>query len=327
MQYDKKDLQFVTHMVEKVEAHEDGWVVTCDGLCLNVPNKHQKVAPVPGETAMYFGRGTWYPVRGVVIGGRTYWYMSARQEKTKNIAEVAKKKREDRAKFAAGRAEFDAKVAALPVPLRERMEGFLATSPEWGPTCGAYELFCCMQGAAFADALKTPEAIVSFRKLDSTAQRELVPAMDDGHSGNTFGMSTLLAHALLTMPDKLSAMHAAFCPLMGCTDAGCMAGRPNKGVSRITNCYGRPSLVRAVVGGRTLPRGWVTAPLGLTADGEAKRVAVLMRDGRVDSVVVVPVDHATTPDSDVYVRPHAHDKPNPTRIQRTVGDGRWQWVA
>ena len=46
------------------------------------------------------------------------------------------------------------------------------------------------------EALKTPEAIEDFHEKSFEAQKSSVPALDEGHSGNTFGCATRLAYFL-----------------------------------------------------------------------------------------------------------------------------------
>lgn len=97
----------------------------------------------------------------------------------------------------------------------------------------------------------------------------------------------------------------------------------------VTNCFGRESPEREVVNGRTLPRGWVTADLGPTQDGARKRVAVLQRNGRVDSIELVSVERQPNRWSIIYATTRSADLPAPVRIQRNESDHgrRWQWVA
>jgi len=225
MEYDKNDKQYQTYMIDGVETHENGWTVKSDGACLFVDNEHEKTPPAVGEVGMYFGRGFGYAVRGVVIGGRTYRYQTEQEMNEAQDKAAAESRRAAREAFDAGRAEFDARIAALPEPFRLRMAGFLATSDSWGPECGPYELFCCEEAMKIADALKTKEAVKGFAKESYETQRQTVPAISDGHSGNTFGTALRLAYAYLDTPELVPDFHAGLCALLGCDTAGCKAGR------------------------------------------------------------------------------------------------------
>jgi len=60
-----------------------------------------------------------------------------------------------------------------------------------------YNLFAMEQGILIAEALQTKEAIIEFKDKDWDEQKKLVPGLDDGHSGNTFGMALRFAIAYL----------------------------------------------------------------------------------------------------------------------------------
>lgn len=60
-----------------------------------------------------------------------------------------------------------------------------------------YNRFCCEQAIIIAEALRTNDKIVEFHKMNWDEQKKLVPGLDDGHSGNTFGAACKLAIAYL----------------------------------------------------------------------------------------------------------------------------------
>lgn len=57
----------------------------------------------------------------------------------------------------------------------------------------SYNRFCCEQGIIIAESLRNKDKIVEFHKMGWDEQKSLVPGLDDGHSGNTFGMACKLA--------------------------------------------------------------------------------------------------------------------------------------
>jgi hypothetical protein len=61
----------------------------------------------------------------------------------------------------------------------------------------SYNIFAMEQGIVIAEALQTEESILDFRTKSWEDQKSLVPLLDDGHSGNTFGMSLRFALAYL----------------------------------------------------------------------------------------------------------------------------------
>lgn len=65
---------------------------------------------------------------------------------------------------------------------------------------GEPDLFCCD---------------VETTQLSYEEQREVVPNLNDGHSGNTFGCACALAFAYLDCPENVPKMHGALSPLVG----------------------------------------------------------------------------------------------------------------
>jgi len=148
---------------------------------------------------------------------------------TARVAAIEESQRQKRAEFEPKRESFMARVEALPEGFRERMRGFIATSPSWAWECGPYELFCCEEAVKIANTLGSVEAVRSFAKAPQAEQKTAVPSMEfDEHSGNTFGSAVLFAVISLESPDALPKYHAAICPLMGCEDAGCWSARSNR---------------------------------------------------------------------------------------------------
>lgn len=62
-----------------------------------------------------------------------------------------------------------------------------------------YNKYCFEQAIEISKSLRSKEEIISFTKKSWDEQKSLVPNLDDGHSGNTFGMSCRLAIAYLPM--------------------------------------------------------------------------------------------------------------------------------
>lgn len=60
-----------------------------------------------------------------------------------------------------------------------------------------YNMFAMEQGIVIAESLQSEESILEFRTKSCEEQKKLVPLLDDGHSGNTFGMALRFAIAYL----------------------------------------------------------------------------------------------------------------------------------
>lgn len=223
----KADPHFITLELKDVQPtkpYEDpGWTLVTEVGSLFCPNSEGVAEPPkPGERARFYGQGVGYSVRGVVVNDRVYHYLSATDAEAARDAALKQEAAARRRTFDEARAEFDKTVAALPEPFRQRIARFL-TKPEWGPEFSPYELFVCTEAVKFAEALKTPEAIAAFYKLSYNEQRAQVPAMADGHSGNTFSAACSLARLYVRNPELVPKYHGALCGLVGCDAYGCWA--------------------------------------------------------------------------------------------------------
>lgn len=213
----KNDTQWYEHVLQSVEIGVDGYTLRFDdGLCLGCPKVQGLPDPKAGETIRCYGRGFGYPVRGIVVAGRVYSYLTEAEQEAKHQQWVddlhAKREKELQANL----ATIDARIAALPDPLRERILKFQRKGGhEFRRDLESYELFCCEQAVVIATALKTTDAIVAFRKLPWAEQKAAVTGLDDGHSGNTFGAACMLARLLIESPEHVTQMHGALAPLVG----------------------------------------------------------------------------------------------------------------
>jgi hypothetical protein len=77
-------------------------------------------------------------------------------------------------------------------------------------------LFCCTEAVKIANACKTVENVDKFYNGKS----ELVPDLNDAHSGNTFGCACLLAKLHLQSPELVYKVHGALSELVGSKDYG-----------------------------------------------------------------------------------------------------------
>jgi hypothetical protein len=207
------------------ERHGDSFSVTSsNGWSIGVPASYG-VEPKVGDrfvTWGSFGR----PVRGMALNGRVLYYRTPAEQDAEDQRQADAHKAERIAEYESKRADFDRRVAALPAPLRERIEGFRAFKGEaWRWEFEPYEMACCEEAARIAARFNTADAVRSFAKLPYEAQKQAHPTMDDGHSGNTWGTALRLAVLLCERPELVARDHAGICALVGCEDAGCFAAR------------------------------------------------------------------------------------------------------
>lgn len=230
------DTEFQEHAIEKVDPAQNGGTYLMFNGHTGIYCPPMEPAPSVGNTLRLYGRGMGFPVRGILIGEdvpagkalglvtwRTAFYLTTEEHEAKRIADHAESERSQREQFEKeGRAKLDAQYDALPDLFKRRIDKFRANNPDFRWKYESYEMFCCTQAVAFADALKTVDALNAWRALDWKEQREQVPAMDDGHSGNTFGAACALAALYLSRPDDVVRLHGALAPLVGSEEYGCI---------------------------------------------------------------------------------------------------------
>ncbi len=119
----------------------------------------------------------------------------------KRVAWLAEHDRSRRERLEQGAEKRSSEYAALPGPLRARIDRFVDANPDFWLN-GDYELFCCTEAARIVDQLRpsveagedASAVIAAFRAKPWDEQREVI---SDQHSGNTLDGSCALALALL----------------------------------------------------------------------------------------------------------------------------------
>lgn len=192
------DAECESYAIEKVEISDGEATVTFDGgWCTVIPTDRVDV----GDTLTLFGP-RFGERRGVAVNGRIIEYADRNAQRIRFDREQREDERRRKRSYEERKPLLDARIQALPQVLREQIEERLDEKPEfaWDHMGLDYCLFAFEQGAEFAKALKTAKAVKEFRDLPYDEQRKRVPAMDDGHSGNTFGMAVSVAYSLVTAP-------------------------------------------------------------------------------------------------------------------------------
>ena len=215
------DKKFKCHRIDAVTGNRDkGWAITSDdGWTFGVP-KESPIVPTVGMNATFYGDGIGYTVRGLDLNGIEVFYLTEEEQKAKDRQWYDEQEAKRKSDYEAKRDDYDHRVAALPDVFRVRMEKFRKQGDKWRYEYEPYELFCLEEAVKIAGALKTAQAVVDFQQLDYKEQKKLVE-IGDGHSGNTFGFSCLMARFLLEKPELAGKMHGSITPLVGCKAFGC----------------------------------------------------------------------------------------------------------
>lgn len=197
------------YVVESVEKEPGGgWVINSTGgwtFLINASEAEaQPYEPKQQDEVILYG-GLGRPVQGIVINGHTFRYKTREQDEAERQEWLADRAREGDERFYANIADWIKRKNALPKPYRDRMNRFINKSgvKEFWTEDGGYELFTLEQSAMMVETAKEGDPINPvawleiFRNESWEKQKELMPKLDDGHSGNTFGGAVGLASAVL----------------------------------------------------------------------------------------------------------------------------------
>lgn len=208
------------YIVEEVKTEGDNWGVCFDGgWWIHFedngikPEVGMELCLIPGEC----GR----PNRGLFLDGQEVYYRTEAEEDERHRKWCEEQEREREEEFMKNKDVMDAKVAALPQVFQDRIQKFRNTNPNFRRDYETYEVFCCEEAVLIANTLKTPEKVDDFYKASWDEKKKVVPDLDDGHSGNTFGTACLLAKFWLENEELVKKAHGALSPLVGCKDYGC----------------------------------------------------------------------------------------------------------
>lgn len=201
-----------------VQTNRSGFILSKEQLGKTKPPK------LGDEIATYTHRGSM--IRGVDLRGEPLFYKTDAELEIEHQEWVARHNEKQRKEFERNRRKLDRQFASLPDVFQRRISWFRAWNPDFRWKEEAYELTSCVDAVKIAAVMKTPKGVERFQKMSYAKQRERVPDLYDGHSGNSFGMACRLAFLYLTDPLLVIAEHGALTPLVGCEDYGCMHPRP-----------------------------------------------------------------------------------------------------
>lgn len=238
------DTQFENVVVRDVS---EGSFVREDGWSFGIQDEWS-VKPKPGDVARFYGRGTGYTVRGLDINGVQCYYRTEEQQSEEHAKWVSNHEAEQKAEFEENKASLDEKYQNLPEVFQRRIDKFRANNPDFRWEYEPYEMFCCEQAVVIATAIgkrlvdeamteglpledakkvigeRAPSAFQEFSNMGWENQKELVPDLDEGHSGNTFGCSVRLAYLYVSEhSENIVKLHGALAPLVGSEEYGCIA--------------------------------------------------------------------------------------------------------
>jgi len=212
-----------TNLITKVTESEDWYSISQGGLCCGLKKSYGVKPKVGDKLTVHTKGGSFGTIRGMDLNGKKIFWKTDEDLETERLEWLRKNEEEKQQKFKDGVAELDKQYNALPKCFQERIDKFRANNDRFRIDYEGYELFCCEQAVAIADACKTPDEVQLFAKKECAEQLTQVPTLSDGHSGNTFGAACHLAHWYLSNPKNVVKMHGALSPLVGSDEYGDVA--------------------------------------------------------------------------------------------------------
>ena len=192
-EYKETDKEYQEYTLADVKETDDQWTLKTDSgwyLCVKKVEGH---TPETGQPLRFYGKGIGCTVRGVDIDGVNYYYKTPAQQEANHKKWCDDLDKERRESYEKNKDKYKVDYDGLPEVLQKRMDRLIGKSPdnrhEWEP----YEIYILTESVKILDALKTPEKIESFKDMSFALQKSLVPSLDEGHSGNTFGCATRMA--------------------------------------------------------------------------------------------------------------------------------------
>jgi hypothetical protein len=225
-----QDIQYQEVTLQEVKDLNTDWDFTTELGSLIVTKQNTDFIPKTNMIVRFYGKGVGHKIRGVVIpvtqpseivpNDVIFYYQTPEEEEEEHQKWCKEEEKKRQKEFEKNKKKFDNIYKILPKVFQERIDRFRANNLNFRRDYEEYELFCCLEALKIVQKLKTIELIDNWRGMAWDAQRMLVD-IDNGHSGNTFSCSIVLAKTYLTNPENIPNVHGALCPLIGCLNYGC----------------------------------------------------------------------------------------------------------
>ena len=179
-------------------------------------DKKYQVKPEVGDSIEVISVGTSFGIiRGVNLNDHIVFYQTDEELEAEEIARKKAQREKELSEFEENKAELNRRYNALPEIFRQRIDRFRRNNPDFRIKFEPYELYCCEEAIKIAVACEDYPRVEAFNAMSYETQKLVVPTLDDGHSGNTFGCSVKLAYWYLKQPENVVKLHGALSPLVG----------------------------------------------------------------------------------------------------------------
>lgn len=223
------DTQWEEGSIKEVSRYKGSFSIVLEGgtgFGFKASFLEGKKPPQVGDTCrVYAGWGS--RIRGVDLRYEPVFYKTPDELDAEHKEWIADHRERQHKEFEKNRRKLDRQFSSLPDVFQRRISWFRAWNPDFRWQNEGYEMMVCVDAVKIAETMKTVKGVQRFQRASWKKQREMVPGLEEGHSGNSFGCAVLLAKLYLANPLYVIAEHGALTPLVGCEEYGCAHPRPS----------------------------------------------------------------------------------------------------
>ena len=217
---DSKSLHYEIGKIRKIVDDGKFYQVYSDEHSLIFLDKKHGVVPKVGNTIEIYG-DVGRNIQGICINGKTAYFngeIGLKIDFKRRLRNSNDKKRRD---FKKNMATLDEQYNSLPDVFKKRLDILRRNNPKFRWEFEPYEMMVCIDAVKIANVCSSIEKIKEFSDAGYKKQMKMVKDLDQGHSGNSFGMAVRLAYHYVSNQDNVWREHGAMCPLTGCKEYGC----------------------------------------------------------------------------------------------------------
>jgi len=217
--YEITNIKEIKHWTSRGKKHTEIEMESAGGFALPVHFKAQ----VGDEIEVYMWGSR---IVGLFVKKVCVYFQSKKALDEENKAYSEKREKEQNEDFAKNKDKYDKWFSEMPEVFQRRIQVFRDNGKNWRVEWEGYEMSSCREAINIAKHYPTKELLEKFRKEDSESYGKTdYKPLDDGHSGNTWGMAKRLAWWYVTEPENVFKEHGAATPLVGCEEYGCIHPR------------------------------------------------------------------------------------------------------
>ncbi len=197
LQYKETDYEYRSYVLEGVKPSKKGFELRFDrSACFFCPRVDNFI-PKRGMFVKLYGKGMGYVVRGLEIENKIIFYRTPEQEKKHFELYLKRSDEKSKKQYEKIKPKLEEDYNSLPDVFKRRLDRLRKTEKSDRHTWEPYELFIYKQAAEMIKYITTVDALELFKKSTWEIQKQIVPTLDSGHSGNTFSCAIGLAKAYL----------------------------------------------------------------------------------------------------------------------------------